>query len=69
VIFKQYSTVISTTELISKISKYSHYIYRSETLKKYHWLAYTTASVQSAQTEPWSLCTPLFDQLIHNALL
>jgi len=30
---------------------------------------YLTASVQSAQTEPWSLCTPLFDQLIHNALL
>ena len=34
-----------------------------------HSLAYSTASLQSAQIEPWSLYVPLFDQLIHNALL
>jgi len=26
-------------------------------------------SVQSRQTEVWSLCTPLFNQFIHNVLL
>jgi len=25
-----------------------------------------TASVQSTQTDAWSLCTPLFDQLVQN---
>jgi len=34
-----------------------------------HQLAFITASIQSAQTEPQSLYIPLFDQLIHSALL
>jgi len=32
-------------------------------------LAYITASVQSAQTEVWSLYRPPFNQLVHSALL
>jgi len=32
-------------------------------------LAHITAIVQSTETEAWSLCMPLFNQLIHNRLL
>ena len=38
-------------------------------LWKMHWLAYITASVQSAQTKPRSLYISLFDQLVYKVLL
>ena len=33
------------------------------------WLVHVITSVQSAQIEAWNLYTPLFDQLIQNALM
>jgi len=63
------------TPLCVQAKQYSNYVTRFVSTSIHGciwtWIRFCTRNgdVQSRQTEVWSLCTPLFNQFIHNVLL